>query len=92
MHHPDETELKYYIVLRDFQVAVGFTMMALSFIQMTHTLFRFIELAEEDRELFANCQRSARGDFREKLLEDAVKNYTLVGLEDLEMKRCEKPQ
>ena len=67
-------------------------MTLLSFIQMAHTLFRFIELAEEDRELFANCQRSSRGDFREKLLEEAVKNYTLVGLEDIEMKKCEKPQ
>ena len=81
----------YYEVLRDFQVAVGLVMIILSLVQVAHTLFKFVELTDEDREQFAACQRQSRNDFREKQLEDAVKNYTLVGLEDLEMKRCEKP-
>lgn len=43
-------------------------MIGLSLIQIINTYFRFYEISDVDRELFAGSQRKARMDFREKIM------------------------
>lgn len=66
-------------------------MMVLNVGQLIHTKLWFKEMTRKDREDFASCQRQMREDFREKLFEKAVEDYTYVSKEDLEIKKCQRP-
>lgn len=66
-------------------------MIGLSLIQIINTYFRFHEISDTDRELFASSQRKARSDFREKIMQESIQNYTLISVNDVEILKCQKP-
>lgn len=87
----DLLRLGYHDTIEDFQIAVGCSMIILSLVQILNTYFRFYEISDLDRELFAKCQRNARQDFREKILAESIQNYTLISVNDLDILKCQKP-
>lgn len=87
----DLLRLDYHDTIESFQITVGCFMIALSLVQILNTYFRFYEMSDSDRERFANCQLKARMDFREKILQESIQNYTLISVNDLDILKCQKP-
>jgi len=84
-------KLDFHSTIESFQVTVGCFMIVLSIVQILNTYFRFHELSSSDREQFAGCQVKARRDFREKILQESIQNYTLISTNDLDILKCQKP-
>ena len=67
-------------------------MLFINFAMFINTYFNFIEVSDEDREIFADCQRTIRRNYREQIFRESVKNFTLGTVDDMEIKKCENPK